>query len=51
MLIAREVIKWGGVAGEIAFRVTEAALDVVADMKTPIRRLAAANVELPQGRG
>ena len=34
-------------AGEIAFRVSEATPDVVKAMKTPIRRLAAKNLVLP----
>ena len=38
------------VAGEIIFRVTEAAPDVVKSLKTPIRRLAAKNVALPRSR-
>ena len=36
-------------AGEIAFRVSEVAPDVVKSLKTPIRRLAAKNVAFPQG--
>ena len=38
-----------GIAGEIALRVTEVPPHVVMAMKTPIRRLAAVNVALPQG--
>ncbi len=47
LLIAHEAMKRGGVAGEVAFRVTEAAPDVVKSLKTPIKRLAAQNVSLP----
>jgi len=47
LLIVHEAMKRGGVAGEIAFRVSETAPDVVAAMKTPIRRLAAKNLVLP----
>ncbi len=50
LLIAHEAMKRGGGAGEIAFRVTEAAPDVVKALKTPIKRLAALNVALPWGR-
>jgi pyruvate/2-oxoglutarate/acetoin dehydrogenase E1 component len=39
----------GGAAGEIAFRVIEAAPDVVKTMKAPIKRLAAKNMALPHG--
>ncbi len=49
LLIVHEAIKRGGVAGEIAFRVSEAAPDVVKTMKIPIRRLATKNVWLPIG--
>jgi pyruvate dehydrogenase E1 component beta subunit len=49
LLIAHEAMKRGGVAGEIAFRVTEAAPDVVKALKTPIKRLAAPNIALPHG--
>ncbi len=48
LLIAHEAMKRGGAAGEIAFRVTEAAPDIVKTMKTPIRRLAAKNLVLPR---
>ena len=47
LLIVHEAMKRAGAAGEIAMRVTEAAPDVVMALKTPIRRLAAANVALP----
>ncbi len=47
LLIVHEAMKRGGVAGEIAFRVIEAAPDIVQAMKTPIRRLAAKNLALP----
>ncbi len=47
LLIVHEAMKRAGAAGEIAFRVTEAAPDVVKAMKTPIRRLAAQNMALP----
>jgi len=50
LLIAHEAMKRGGVAGEVAFRVTEAAPDIAKAMKTPIRRLGAKNLALPQGR-
>jgi len=49
LLIAHEAMKRGGIAGEIAFRLTEAAPDVVKAMKTPIKRVAAKNVSLPHG--
>jgi pyruvate dehydrogenase E1 component beta subunit len=48
LLIAHEAMKRAGAAGEIAFRVSEAAPDVVAAMKSPIKRLAAKNVPLPR---
>ena len=48
LFIAHEAMKRGGVAGEIAFRVTEAAPDVMKALKTPIRRLAAKNLALPR---
>ena len=50
LLIAHEATKRGGAAGEIAFRVMEAAPDVVAAMKTPIKRLGAKNVALHEAR-
>jgi len=46
LLIVHEAMKRGGVAGEIAFRVAEEAPDVVASLKTPLRRLAAKNMPL-----
>jgi len=49
ILIVHEAMKRGGVAGEIAFRVTEAAPDVVTSLKTPMRRLAAKNLPLRGG--
>ena len=49
LLIAHEAMKRGGAAGEIAFRVTEAAPELVSSMKTPIRRLAAPNIASPHG--
>jgi len=49
LLIAHEVMKRAGAAGEIAFRVAEAAPDVVTAMKAPIKRLATPNVGLPRG--
>lgn len=49
LLIVHEAMKRGGVAGEIAFRVTEAAPDVVTSLKTPVRRLAAMNLPLRGG--
>jgi pyruvate dehydrogenase E1 component beta subunit len=50
LLIAHEAMKRGGAAGEITLRVMEAAPDVVENLKTPIRRLAALNVALPRSR-
>jgi len=49
LLIAHEAMKRGGVAGEIAFRVIEAAPDVVRTMKAPIKRVGAKNIALPHG--
>ncbi|MFH1382209.1 MAG: transketolase C-terminal domain-containing protein [Chloroflexota bacterium] len=49
LLIAHTGMKRGGFAGEIAFRVTEAAPEVVKSLKTPIKRLAAKNIALPHG--
>ena len=49
LLIVHEAMKRGGVAGEIMFRVTEAAPDVVTSLKTPVRRLAAMNLPLRAG--
>ena len=39
-----------GVVSEIILRVTEAALDIVKSLKTPIRRLATKNLALPCSR-
>ena len=50
LLIAHEAMKRGGAAGEITLRVMETAPDVVENLKTPIRRLAALNVALPRSR-
>jgi pyruvate dehydrogenase E1 component beta subunit len=49
LLIVHEAMKRGGVAGEIMFRVTEEAPDVVTSLKTPFRRLAAKNLPLRAG--
>ena len=49
LLIVHAAMKRGGVAGEIAFRVTEAAPKLMSSMKTPIRRLAALNIASPHG--
>ena len=49
LLIAHEAMKRGGAAGEIAFRIIEAAPDIVKTMKSPIKRLAAKNMALPHG--
>jgi len=46
LLIVHEAMKRAGIAGEIAFRVLEEAPDVVAALKTPMRRLAARNLPL-----
>ncbi len=46
LLIVHEAMKRGGPAGEIMFRVTEEAPDVVTSLKTPFRRLAAMNLPL-----
>ncbi|MDD4875967.1 MAG: transketolase C-terminal domain-containing protein [Dehalococcoidales bacterium] len=48
LLIAHEAMKRAGAAGEIAFRVTEAAPDLVKSLKTPIKRLAAQNLAIPR---
>jgi pyruvate dehydrogenase E1 component beta subunit len=50
LLIAHEAMRRGGAAGEIAFRVMESAPDVVAVMKSPIKRLGAKNVPLPRSK-
>jgi pyruvate dehydrogenase E1 component beta subunit len=49
LLIAHEAMKRGGVAGEILWRIQEAAPEVLHDLKAPFRRLAAPNVILPHG--
>lgn len=46
LLIVHEAMKRAGIAGEIAFRVTEEAPDVVTSLKTPLRRLAGKNLPL-----
>ena len=51
LLIAHEAMKRGGVAGEIALRVGEAAPDVVRAMKIPIKRVAAVIPAVCQGCG
>jgi len=50
LLIVHEAMKRGGVAGEIAFRFTEAAPDVAQTLKTPIKRVAGKNVALLRSR-
>ena len=49
LVIVHEAMKRGGVAGEIAFRITETAPDVVRNMKALMRRIAAKNVAIPRG--
>lgn len=46
LLIVHEAMKRAGMAGEIAFRLIEEAPEVVASLKTPLRRLAALNLPL-----
>ncbi|MDD5082282.1 MAG: transketolase C-terminal domain-containing protein, partial [Dehalococcoidales bacterium] len=46
LVIAHEAMKRGGVAGEIAFRLMEAAPELMKAMKAPIKRVAAKNVAL-----
>ncbi len=46
LLIVHEAMKRGGFAGEIVFRLTEEAPDVVTSLKTPFRRLAGKNLPL-----
>lgn len=50
LLIAHEAMKRGGAAGEILWRIHEAAPDVLQNLKAPFQRLAAPNVSLPHGR-
>lgn len=40
LLVVHKETKRAGIAGEITFRVLEAALDVVGSLKPPIKRLA-----------
>lgn len=47
LLIVHEAMERGGAAGEIAFRLIEAAPDVVKSLKAPLRRLAHKNIALP----
>ncbi len=39
----------GDVAGEIAFRLTEASPNLVGALKSPVRRVAGKNVSTPRG--
>jgi pyruvate dehydrogenase E1 component beta subunit len=50
LLIVHEAMKRGGVAGEIIFRVTEEAPDIIMSLKTPFKRLAAMNLPLANRR-
>jgi len=50
LLIAHDAMRRGGAAGEIAFRITEEAPDVMKNLKTPMRRIAALNLSLPRSR-
>jgi pyruvate dehydrogenase E1 component beta subunit len=49
LLIVHESMKRGGVAGEIAFRVTETAPELIKSLKTPVKRLASPNIASPHG--
>jgi pyruvate/2-oxoglutarate/acetoin dehydrogenase E1 component len=42
-------MKRGGIAAEIAFRLNEAAPDLVKTLRAPIKRVTALNVALPHG--
>jgi len=46
LLIVHESMERGGVAGEILWRVSETAPDVISSLKTPFRRLAGMNLPL-----
>lgn len=47
LLIVHEAMKRGGVAGEIAFRLIEAAPEIVNNLKVPMKRLGHKNIALP----
>jgi pyruvate/2-oxoglutarate/acetoin dehydrogenase E1 component len=47
LLIVHEAMKRGGLAGEIAFRLTEEAPNVVKSLKSPLKRLGHKNIALP----
>ena len=49
LLIVHEAMKRGGVAGEIAFRFTEAAPGLVKSLKSPVTRVAGKNVATCRG--
>lgn len=50
LLIVHEAMKRGGAAAEIGFRFTEAAPDLIGQMKHPVARLACANMALPHSK-
>jgi len=50
LLIVHEAMKRGGAAGEIAFRFTETAPELIQTMKHPVTRLACANMALPHSK-
>jgi len=50
LLIVHEAMKRGGAAAEIAFRLTEAAPELVKTMKHPVTRLACPNMALPHSK-
>lgn len=50
LLVVHEAMKRGGFAGEIVFRLTEEAPEVMTSLKTPFRRVAAMNLPLANRR-
>ena len=49
LVIAHEAMKRGGAAGEIVFRLMEAAPGLVKTLKSPVKRVAGKNVSTPRG--
>jgi len=49
LLIVHEAMKRGGAAGEIMFRIMEAAPELVKTLKSPVKRVAGKNVSTPRG--